>query len=94
MRNYVDMGAERDLFPNWNGETATFGQNYRIDNIKSAILCEQLKKIDHIIKLQKNARNYIMKKLTFKNVLNSVYPKGDTGMNIVLLLPSKVSIIY
>ncbi len=91
MRNYVDMGAERDLFPSWNGDTVLFGQNYRIDNIKSAIICEQLKKFDNIIKLQTDAREYIMKNINSKNIHNSVYPEGDTGMNIILLLDNETS---
>ena len=89
MRNYTDMGAERNLFPNWNGNDVLFGQNYRINNIMAAILCEQLKKVDDIILKQQKSRNYILSKVKLNNSINSVDPNGDTGMNILLLLNSK-----
>ena len=89
MRNYTDMGAERNLFPNWNGNDVLFGQNYRMNNIMAAILCEQLKKVDDIILKQQKSRNYILSKVKLNNSINSVDPNGDTGMNILLLLNSK-----
>ena len=89
MRNYSDMGSERDLFPNWNNINVLFGQNYRMNNISAAILCEQLKKLDSIKKSQHQYRNYILEKTNCKKIINSVFPKGDTGMNILLLLDSK-----
>lgn len=89
MRNYTDMGAERNLFPNWNGNDVLFGQNYRMNNIMAAILCEQLKKADDIILKQQKSRNYILSKVKLNNLINSVDPNGDTGMNILLLLNSK-----
>ena len=89
MRNYTDMGAERNLFPNWNGNDVLFGQNYRMNNIIAAILCEQLKKVDDIILKQQKSRNYILSKVKLNNLINSVDPNGDTGMNILLLLNSK-----
>ena len=89
MRNYTDMGAERNLFPNWNGNDVLFGQNYRINNIMAAILCEQLKKVDDIILKQQKSRNYILSKVKLNNLINSVDQNGDTGMNILLLLNSK-----
>lgn len=89
MRNYTDMGSERDLFPNWNGNDVIFGQNYRMNNIMAAILCEQLKKLDNIILNQQKYRNYILSKVKLNNLIDSVDPDGDTGMNILLLLNSK-----
>lgn len=89
MRNYSDMGSERDLFPNWNDINVLFGQNYRMNNISAAILCEQLKKFDNIKKLQHQYRNYILEKTNCKKIINSSFPKGDTGMNILVLLDSK-----
>lgn len=89
MRNYTDMGAERNLFPNWNGKSAIFGQNYRMNNISGAILCEQMKKLNLIIDKQKKARDYILKNIVTKKLINSVNTSGDSGMNILLLLDSK-----
>lgn len=89
MRNYTDMGSERNLFPNWNGKKVLFGQNYRMNNISGAILCEQIKKIDFIIQKQTKSRNYILKKVSNNKIINSVDVAGDTSMNILLLLNSK-----
>ena len=89
MRNYSDMGSERNLFPNWNGENVLFGQNYRMNNITAAILCEQMKKIDLMLKQQQKSRDYIMKNINTNRVINSCYPTGDTGMNILFLLDSE-----
>lgn len=94
MRNYTDMGAERDLFPNWNGNDVIFGQNYRMNNIMAAILCEQLKKVDNIILEQQKSRNYILSKVKLNSLINSVDSNGDTGMNILLLLNSKEEFNY
>ena len=85
MRNYVDMGAERELFPNWNGKEVLFGQNYRMNNIQGAILVEQMKKLEKMLKNQKESRDYIMSKVTSKKIINSSYPEGDTHMNILVL---------
>lgn len=94
MRNYTDMGSERDLFPNWNGNDVIFGQNYRMNNIMAAILCEQLKKMDNIILNQQKNRNYILSKVKLNNLIDSVDPSGDTGMNILLLLNSEKEFNY
>lgn len=94
MRNYTDMGSSRDLFPNWNEKEVLFGQNYRMNNIMAAILCEQLKKLDDIILKQQKARKYILKNIKLKNVVESSEPNGDTGMNILLLLNSKDEFDY
>jgi len=88
MRNYTDMGSERNLFPNWNGNSVLFGQNYRMNNISGAILCEQIKKMDIIIEKQTESRDYILDKVFSNKIINSVYPLGDTAMNILLLLES------
>ncbi len=85
-RNYTDMGAVRDRFPNWDSNTCLFGQNYRINNITSAILYEQMKKLDYMHKKQKNSRKNILKKIEIYKISSILYSKdsnGDTGMNII-----------
>ena len=89
-RNYTDMGSVRDRFPNWNSENCLLGQNYRMSNLTGAILFEQLKKLDYMIEKQQTSRKYIFqqvnKKVKIENFINSSYPSGDTGMNIILLI--------
>lgn len=88
-RNYTDMGAIRDRFPNWDGEMCLFGENYRMNNLIGGILYEQMKKLNYMIEKQQKSRNKIMEKLSKYNI-NSIVcsedPSGDTGMNIVLLV--------
>lgn len=88
MRNYSDMGSNRNLFPSWSGSNISFGQNYRMNNLSGSIICEQMIKLQGIIDRQIELRDYILKELKTKRVVNSYYEKGDTGMNILLLLDS------
>ena len=88
MRNYSDMGSERDLFPNWNTNSALMGQNYRMNNLSGSILIEQLKKLDIILDTQKKSRDYILGKINSKRIINSCDPSGDTGMNVLIQLDS------
>lgn len=89
MRNYSDMGSNRILMPEWNSDNVLFGQNYRMNNISGAILCEQMKKINRIIEKQQNSRKYILENIKSKKIINSPFSSGDTGMNILLLLDTK-----
>ena len=89
MRNYSDMGSERELFPNWNSEKTLIGQNYRMNNISGSILIEQLKKLNTILNKQQQSRNYILRKINNKRIINSSDPSGDTGMNVLIQLNSK-----
>lgn len=88
MRNYSDVGSERNLFPNWNGPTVLFGQNYRMNNLTAAILCEQLKKLPYIIKKQNELRNKILNDINSDKIISSNDINGETGMNIIIKLKS------
>lgn len=93
MRNYTDMGAVRERFPSWNSSEALFGENYRMNNLNSAVLYAQLEKLDKILLKQKESRNRIMKLINSENInciLNSSDPSGDTSMNIVFSLRNPI----
>lgn len=90
MRNYTDMGSTRDRFPSWNSEEALFGENYRMNNLCSAVLYSQLEKLDDVILRQRKSRSNIMSKLSnINNILTSKDSSGDTCMNIVIILNDK-----
>ncbi len=88
MRNYSDMGSVRDHFPNWNDSTCLVGENYRMTNISGAILFEQMKKFDRMVKSQHLKRRYIMQALQDRvtSIISSQCPDGDTAMNILLTI--------
>lgn len=86
MRNYTDMGSVRDHFPNWNDPACLFGENYRMSNISGALLFEQMKKYDKMIKAQHRKRDFVMSKVEkcTNCIVSSAFPPGDTGMNILI----------
>lgn len=88
IRNFTDMGSVRDGFPSWDSEGCVFGENYRMTTISASIISEQLQNLDHIIKKQRWAREFILDKLQSQDikVINSFYPLGDSAMNILLEL--------
>lgn len=57
-KRYADCGGERpyDSYPSWDKEYTSFGENFKITEIQSAILIEQLKKLDSIY--NKQIKNY------------------------------------
>ena len=91
MRNYTDMGSVRDHFPSWNDSSCLVGENYRMTNISGAILFEQMKKFDKMIKTQHKNREFIMKKIKkdISSIISSQDPNGDTAMNILFVIKNK-----
>lgn len=59
---YADNGGERkkDEMPLWNKKYCSFGENFKITDLQSAILNIQLKRLDKIVNKQK----YIFDKIT------------------------------
>lgn len=91
MRNYTDMGSTRNRFPSWNSEESLFGENYRMNNLCSAVLYSQLEKLDNIISKQRISRNNIIDKLNdINNIVTSKDSYGDTCMNIIIILNDKL----
>lgn len=72
-KRYADCGGERPYgsYPSWDREYTTFGENFKITEIQSAILIEQLKKVDKIYFKQNKTYNYLvdnLNKYTFRKV--------------------------
>ena len=67
-RNYHDNGAKRagDEYPGWNDPTTSFGENFKITEIQSAIANEQLKKFDEIKEHQIHLYHRLMKSISNK----------------------------
>jgi len=85
-RNYSDMGAVRNRFPDWNADDTIMGQNYRMNQLCGAILCAQLEKLNYMISCQQGSRKRIYMRFIDQSgfILHSKDPEGDTGMNILL----------
>jgi 8-amino-3,8-dideoxy-alpha-D-manno-octulosonate transaminase len=59
---YHDNGADRgiDRYPVWDSPDCTFGENFKITEIQSAIALAQLKKVDYIIARQREIYNNLI----------------------------------
>ncbi len=90
-RNYTDMGAVRDHFPDWNAEETIIGQNLRMNQLCGAILCAQLNKLSYMLEQQTASRNTIYSMLANPKleVIDSKDPSGDTGMNILISIKNE-----
>ncbi|MCL2859557.1 MAG: aminotransferase class V-fold PLP-dependent enzyme [Oscillospiraceae bacterium] len=88
-RNYSDMGSNRKIFPSWDTEDCLIGENYRMDNIKGAILIEQLKKFKYMLEKQYEQRKYILSKVNLKDLYSSSYENDDTSSNLTILCENK-----
>lgn len=93
-RNYSDMGAVRNRFPDWNADDTVMGQNYRMNRLCGAVLCAQLEKIDYMISHQKESCERIYKKINgrYDAIIHSKDPGRDTGMNILIVIHYKAAI--
>ena len=88
-RNYSDMGSVRDYYPSWDKSGALIGDNYRMNNIQGAILNEQLKKLDKMVKMQIKNKMYILNNINNKDILCKILNNtDDNGMNILFLTNS------
>ncbi len=65
---YHDNGGYRIgcNYPTWENGNTIFGENFKITEIQSAIANEQLKKIDKILKKQKEIYDYIVDRIDQK----------------------------
>ena len=91
-RNYADMGSVRDYYPSWDKEGALIGDNYRMNNIQSAILRVQLSKMAKMQEIQMKNKEYILKKIKINKVNEKIINKisnDDTGINILFLTTCK-----
>ena len=106
-KRYADCGGERpyDSYPSWDKEYTSFGENFKITEIQSVILNEQLKKLDKIYKKQIDNYNYLVNNLTEYSIrkvlpvkLNSTvktrcpgYPSSPSGELHVIFKPFSIS---
>ena len=66
---YHDNGGLRigDNYPTWEAAVCSFGENYKITELQSAVALEQLKKAPAIISRQKKLFDYFMSKAEQSN---------------------------
>jgi 8-amino-3,8-dideoxy-alpha-D-manno-octulosonate transaminase len=92
-REYSDHGHENNPnFPRGEDTRSTWGFNYKISEIAGAIGLAQLKKLDYIIKKQRENKYYIknslndIKGIEFREVPN---PEGDAGDTLIFFVENK-----
>ncbi len=69
-KRYADCGGDRpfDSYPNWNGKHTSFGENFKLTDLQSAILLKQFEKIKRIINHQEYLYDYIVSRLDDYNI--------------------------
>lgn len=90
-RNYSDMGSVRDYYPSWDKKGALIGDNYRMNNLQGAILNEQLKKLDKMVKAQRKNKEYILSKINYKAISSKIlndFNADDNGINLIFITDS------
>ncbi|MDD3048400.1 MAG: DegT/DnrJ/EryC1/StrS family aminotransferase [Bacilli bacterium] len=62
---YHDNGGYRkgQNYPTWENGKTFYGENYKLTELQSAVAIEQLKKIDLILKFQKENYDYLISKI-------------------------------
>lgn len=62
---FCDNGGFREgpYYPTWENGTTIFGENYKLTELQSAVALEQLKKVNVILKDQKENYSFIVNKL-------------------------------
>lgn len=90
-KRYSDHGIIRETMT-WDEEGAMIGDNYRMNNLQAAILKISMKKLKSAIRDQiKNRKNIlkIVEKDKIDSIISSPDLRGESGMNIFLLLKTK-----
>lgn len=89
-RRFSDHGAYREDtgIPNWDHETASFGDNLRMTELQAAILRVQLKRLPIMIKKQRNARDFIEQEIQScrYRIIKPTDLSGDTGQALLLYI--------
>lgn len=69
-KRYADCGGDRpfDSYPSWNKEYTSFGENFKLTDLQSAIVLKQFEKLDKIIDHQNYLYNYIMSNIDGYNL--------------------------
>ena len=85
-KRYADNGGERpyDSYPRWDLDYTTFGENFKITDMQSAILSKQFLKLDKIIAKQKRSYDYIV--INIFNYKIRPIPENSNLINMSLCL--------
>lgn len=91
IKRYADNGGhrEKDLMPVWNKDFCTYGENFKITDLQSAVLLKQFNKLHKIIKRQKYIFEYITKKLSNYNLRKCINYDGCINMSLCVIFKSQ-----
>lgn len=90
IKRYADNGGyrEKDMMPVWNKDFCTYGENFKMTDLQSAILLKQFDKLDKIIKKQKNIFKYITKELSNYKLRKCIDDEGCINMSLCVIFKS------
>ncbi len=84
---YADNGGERkkDEMPLWNKEYISFGENFKITDLQSAILKIQLKRLDKIVNKQSKIYNKITDGLDYYKYRKILDDTENINMSLCII---------
>lgn len=87
IKRYVDNGGhrEKDMMPVWDKEYCTYGENFKMTDLQSAILIKQFKKIKKIIKNQEKIYETIIKNIKGYNLRKCLNEKYSIKMSLCVM---------
>lgn len=87
IKRYADNGGYRkkDMMPVWDKDFCTYGENFKMTDLQSAILIKQFKKLNKIIQHQRFLYNYITNNITNYNLRKSVDINGSINMSLCVI---------
>lgn len=91
INRYADNGGyrEKDMMPVWDKDFCTYGENFKMTDLQSAILIKQIKKLNKIIQHQRLLYNYITSNITNYNLRESADINGSINMSLCLIFNNK-----
>lgn len=87
IKRFIDHGAERTSSgkPYWSRDYEYHGENLRMNEMQSAVIYPQLKKLEKIILNQKSNKAFLSSVFRKCKVFEFLENKDDTGMNYRIL---------
>lgn len=88
---YHDNGGYRigDNYPTWENGKTIFGENFKLTELQSAVAVEQIKKIDKIIKHQKDNYEYLISNIDTDFYSLRPILKNQKNINVSLCIQFK-----
>ena len=84
---YADNGGDRpfDSYPSWDKDYVSYGENFKITDLQSAILNCQLNKLDKILLRQQKKYNYLINNLNGYHVRKIIPNSKPVYMSLCII---------